>query len=95
MTLKTRPPSPHSQPLLAWDPQPARQTPIYHLDTRALVTNICPSPEPLLHLFFPLPFLDLAPAFDADDATLEALDGAAELALLDLTLSRALFCDDC
>lgn len=47
-----------------------------------------------LYLFFVLPLLllDEPPALDAVDATLEALDGAAELALLDFTLSRALFC---
>ena len=42
-------------------------------------------------LYFFLPFLPLEPVLELLEATLEALDGAAELALLDLTLSRALF----
>jgi hypothetical protein len=49
--------------------------------------------------YFFLPFLPLAePPADAVDVTLDALDGVAELFLLDLTdltLSSALFCGPC
>lgn len=40
----------------------------------------------------PLPLVEAA-AFDVVEATLEALDRDAVLALLDLTLSSALFCE--
>ena len=47
------------------------------------------------HFFFPLALVFDAAALDVFEATLDALDGDAEVALLpvaDLTLSRALFC---
>lgn len=52
------------------------------------MTNLTP-----VFLYFFLPFLPLVlPVFEAFETTLDALEGAAELALLDFTLSSALFC---
>ena len=63
-------------------------------------TQIPSRPYIVLHNYFFLP-LDLAfepAAFELEDATLDALDGDVELALLpvaDLNLSSGLFCAWC
>jgi hypothetical protein len=45
-----------------------------------------------LHFFWPFLLFE-PPALEVLDATLDAREGEVELALLDLTLSNALFCD--